>query len=346
MKKVLMLLAIGLMAGGMLFAGGEQEAAGTESGDGELKPIKLTWSTIGQADTAQGKGMQKFKFEVERLSEGRITVDLYNAGQIFTQEQELAAAREGSLDIANYAPNWVAEFIPYTSMLGAVYTFTGYDHMRAVYGGEIGEEIFGDVAETVGVRPLTAFYLGTRQLNVVEKVGPVRTPEEMKGVKLRVPNSPAWIALGKALGGSPTPMSFGEVYLGLKTGVVEGQDNPIPTDVIQKFYEVTKYIILTDHVVDTVWPSINVAKWNSLTKTDQDIIIQAMEAARQYNDELQLSREKSDMEFLKKNGIEFVEDPDKDAFQQYARWSYENESKEISKTFDWELYDRIQAVKP
>jgi tripartite ATP-independent transporter DctP family solute receptor len=346
MKKALVFTITLLLLCGTLFAGGQQDAKGTGDTAMELKPVKLTWSTIGQADTAQGKGMQKFKFEVERLSEGRITVDLYNAGQIFTQEQELAAAREGSLDIANYAPNWVAEFVPYTSMLGAVYTFTGYDHMRAVYSGDIGKKIFEDVAKTVGVRPLTAFYLGTRQLNVVEKVGPVRTPEQMKGVKLRVPNSPAWIALGKALGGSPTPMSFGEVYLGLKTGVVEGQDNPIPTDVIQKFYEVTKYIILTDHVVDTVWPSINVAKWNSLTKTDQDIIIQAMESARQYNDELQLGREKSDMELLKKNGIVFVTDPDKDAFQKYARWSYENESKEISKTFDWDLYDRIQAAKP
>ncbi len=326
-----------------LFAAGTKESM---SDTKELQPVKLSWSSIAQPDTAQGQGMQKFKAEVERLSEGRITVDIYNAGQIFTQEQEMAAAREGSLDIGNYAPNWVAEFVPYTSMLGSVYTFSGYDHMRAVYSGDIGMKIFEDVAKEVGVLPLTAFYLGTRQLNVVEKVGPVRTPQQMKGVKLRVPNSAAWIALGKALGGSPTPMSFGEVYLGLKTGVVQGQDNPIPTDVIQKFYEVTKYVILTDHVVDTIWPSINVAKWNSLTKTDQDIIIKAMEAARNTNDELQLSREKNDLETLKKNGIIIIDDPDKEAFQKYARWSYENESPNISKTFDWDLYDRIQAAKP
>lgn len=113
------------------------------------------------------------------------------------------------------------------------------------------------MVKNVGIRPLGAYYLGTRELNLVEKVGPVRSPADMKGVKLRVPGSPSWIALGKALGGNPTPMSFTEVYMGLKTGAVEGQDNPLPTDKNEKFYEVTKYIVLTNHVVDSVWPTMN-----------------------------------------------------------------------------------------
>jgi TRAP-type C4-dicarboxylate transport system substrate-binding protein len=82
----------------------------------------------------------------------------------------------------------------------------------------------------------------------------------MKGVKLRVPNSPTWIAMGKALGANPTPMAFNEVYMGLKTGAIDGQDNPLPTDKNAKFYEVTKYIVLTNHVVDSTWPSINEKK--------------------------------------------------------------------------------------
>jgi tripartite ATP-independent transporter DctP family solute receptor len=313
----------------------------------ELKAINLTWSSISQPDSALAKSMKKFKFEVERLSGGRITAELYNAGQIFTQEGELAAAREGTLDMAYYAAGWVAEFVPYLGQLNAVYTFTGYDHMRNVYtDSEIWGKIVNDVSANVGVYPLSAFYLGTRELNLVEKVGPVRHPDDMKGVKLRTPNSPNWIALGKALGGNPTPMSFGEVYMGLKTGVIEGQDNPIPTDRVQKFYEPTRYIIMTDHVVDTVWPSINLKRWNSFADEDREIIMKAIELARKHNDELQSSREANDRAFLEENGIIFIDDPDKEAFADYAKWSYQNESQDVSKDWDWSFYDKIQALRP
>ena len=169
--------------------------------------------------------------------------------------------------------------------------------------------------------------------------------QKLSGVKLRTPNSPNWIALGKALGGNPTPMSFGEVYMGLKTGVVEGQDNPLPTDRIQKFYEPTKYIIMTDHVVDTVWPSINMKRWNSFSKEDQDIILEAIELARQYNDELQQSREADDRAYLEDQGIIFIDDPDKAAFQEYAKWSYQNESANVSGDWDWDFYDMIQSLQ-
>ena len=311
----------------------------------EAKITKITCSSIAPPDATHSKGLKKFKEVVELESKGQIKVTLYFAGQIFTQEGELAACREGTLDMAFFSAGWLAEWVPYLSMIGAVYTFSGYDHMTKVLNGEIGKEIFDEVVEKVGVRPLSAFYLGTRQLNVVKKVGPIRHPDQMKGVKLRTPSSPTWIALGKALGANPTPMSFGEVYIGLKTGVIEGQDNPLSADRDAKFYEVTKYIILTDHMADSVWPTINEKKWQSLSKKEQKIIIDALEVAREYQDKLVLEEEKSIREFFEKEGIIFVDDPDKDAFQKYAANSYKTESKEISKNWDWDLYDRIQLLK-
>jgi len=293
---------------------------------GALAQINLSWSSISVPEDAHTKAMTVFKDEVERLSDGKITVDLYVAGEIYTQEGELAACREGTLDMAYFSDNWLAEFVPYLSMIGAVY-------MDRVLNGEIGKEIYEDVAQKTGVRPLAAFYLGTRQLNLVEKAGPVRTPQDMKGVKLRTPASPAWIALGKALGGNPTPMSFGEVYMGLKTGAIEGQDNPLPTDKNAKFYEVTKYIVLTDHVVNTVWPTINEQRWQSLSELDKLVIHKAIDKARVFCAETNL---KADV----------IEDPDKEAFAEYAQWSYQNESKDISMNWDMELYQRIQEAKP
>lgn len=307
--------------------------------------VKLTWSSISVPGDAHTEAMKVFKEEVEYLSAGHITVDLYVAGQIYTQEAELAACREGTLDMAYFSGSWLAEFVPYLSMLGAVYTFSGYNHMTKVLNGEIGKKIFEEVAQKTGVRPLAAFYLGTRELNLVEKIGPVRTPEDMKGVKLRTPASPTWIALGKALGGSPTPMSFGEVYTGLLTGAIEGQDNPLPTDKNAKFYEVTKYIILTDHVADSVWPTINEKRWQSFSDIDKLVIRKALEKAREFCDETNLKAEAELLDFFRGQGLIIIEDPDKEAFATYAKNSYLTESKDISKNWDMVLYEEIQALK-
>jgi len=338
---IFVLLAAFAFAGAKKPAEPEKEVIIKEA----VKPVKLTWSSISVPADAHTKAMWVFKHELEKISDGHFSVELYTSGQIFTQEGELAACREGTLDMAYYSANWLAEFVPYLSMLGAVYTFSSYEHMNKVLNGDIGKRIFEDVARKVGVRPLAAYYLGTRELNLVEKVGPVRHPDDMKGVKLRTPTSPAWIALGKALGANPTPMSFGEVYMGLKTGTIEGQDNPLPTDKNAKFYEVTKYIVLTDHVVNSVWPTINEKKWQSLTSEEQKMVMQAIEAGRKACAEQNLKAEAELVDWFKEQGMIIIEDPDKEAFAEYAKWSYQNESKDVSKDWDWDLYEEIQALK-
>jgi tripartite ATP-independent transporter DctP family solute receptor len=307
--------------------------------------VTLTFSSVSVPGDAHTRAMQMFKMTLKKVSNGQMDVDVYHSGQLFSQEAEIAAVRRGTLDMAYTSAGWNAEFVPYLSMLGAVYTFSGYEHMTKVLNGEIGQKIFEDVAKATKARPLAAFYLGTRQLNLVEKVGPVRHPDDMKGVKLRTPGSPTWLALGKALGGNPTPMSFSEVYMGLKTGVIEGQDNPLPTDKNAKFYEVTKYIVLTNHLADSVWPTINEKKWQSLSSQQKKWVMEAIEAAREACDSQNLDNEANLVSFFKKEGMIIIEDPDRDAFQKYAKDSYKNESKAISKDWDWKLYDKIQAVK-
>ena len=138
--------------------------------------VKLTWSSISVPGDAHTEAMTVFKEEVERLSEGKITVDLYVGGALFTQEGDVAAAREGTIDMCWSGDAWLVEFVPYLSTLAAVFTFNSYDHMTKVYSSEIGKRIFEDVAQKTGLRPLASFYLGTRQLNLIEKVGPVRKP--------------------------------------------------------------------------------------------------------------------------------------------------------------------------
>ncbi len=311
----------------------------------QQKPVKLVFTSVSVPGDAHTQAMYVFKDEVEKLSGGQIQVDVYDSGKLFTQQGEQDAIRKGTVDMVYTSAQWLAEFIPYLSMFGAAYTFQSYDQMTKTFNGPIGKKIFEEVAQKTGIRPLVAYYLGTRQLNLTAKVGPVTKPEQMKGVKLRVPNSPTWIAMGKALGGNPTPMAFNEVYMGLKTGAVDGQDNPLPTDKNAKFYEVTKYIVLTNHVVDSTWPSINEKKWKSLTNEQQGWIMQAAEKARQFCDKTNLDNEKNILDFFRQQGLTVIENPDRAAFAAYAKNSYLTESKDISKDWDLALYDEIQKIK-
>lgn len=331
MKRVLLLLLVLTLIG-------------SSAVFGQAK-VKLTWTSVSVPGDAHTVAMSVFKEEVEKLSAGNITVDVYHSGQLFSQQADQEACMQGKVDMVYTSGSWLAQFIPTASMFGAAFTFQSYTQMTRTLNGPVGQKIFDQTVTKLGMRPLMAYYLGTRQLNLIEKVGPVTRPEQMKTVKLRVPNTPAWIAMGRALGANPTPMPFGEVYMGLKTGVVDGQDNPLPTDKNAKFYEVTKYIILTNHVVDSVWPAMNEKKWQSLSAQQKQWVTSALEKARVACDTANLENEKTILDFFRQQGLTVIENPDRAAFAAFAKNYYMNEGKEVSKDWDWALYEDIQKIK-
>ena len=174
-------------------------------------PVKLVWTSASVPGDAHTVAMKVFKDEVEKLSAGSIVVDLYDSGSLFAQGADLDAIVQGKVDMVYTAAAWTAQFVPEMSMFSAAFTFQSYKQMTQTFNGPIGKRLFDKVTAKLGIRPLSAFYLGTRQLNLTAKAGLVTRPEQMKTVKMRVPNSPAWIAMGKAMGANPTPMPFGEV---------------------------------------------------------------------------------------------------------------------------------------
>lgn len=341
MKRIAMLMLVVMLVIAGVSAEGVKETPAPASN----QPVKLVWSTASVPGDAHTVAMGVFKSEVERLSAGNITVDNFDSGSLFAQGVDLDATMQGKIDIVYTSASLTAQYVPTASMFGAAFTFQSYEQMTKTLNGPVGQKVYDQVTAKLGVRPLMAFYLGTRQLNLTEKAGPVTKPEQMKTIKMRVPNAPAWIAMGRALGANPTPMSFGEVYMGLKTGVVDAQDNPLPTDKNAKFYEVTKYIVLTSHVVDSVWPSINEKRWQSLSAQQKDWVMQAMNTARVFCDKTNLENEKNILSFFKDQGLTIIENPDKAAFAAYAKNFYLNEGKDISKDWDWKLYEEIQKIK-
>jgi TRAP-type transport system periplasmic protein len=316
--------------------------AADESAATSAEPVVLTFSSQSVPDDAHTKAMEVFAEEVGKLTNGEVTVEIYPGGQLFTQDAELPAVVSGNLDMAYFDPNWFSQSIPFMSMFAAPYIFEDYDHMEATFGGELGQEIYERIAAEIGVRPLNAYYLGTRQVNLRDIGREVRTPEDMQGIKLRMPNSPTWLFMGEALGANPTPLNFTEVYLALQTGTIDGQDNPLPTDKNAKFYEVTKYIVLTGHYINPLFPTINEAKWQSLKPEHQQAILQAAETARQFVAETNLAAEAELLEFFEGEGLTIIE-PDKQAFIDYARKMLFANSEMIG-TWDMDLYEQIQGL--
>ncbi|WP_168203284.1 sialic acid TRAP transporter substrate-binding protein SiaP [Oceanispirochaeta crateris] len=321
---------------GMAFANGQSEGTGSED-----KVVTIKVNTISVPNDAHTNALYKFEEVLEELTEGKVQVEVFHSASLFSSEEEFASLLQGNLDMAYVSANTLADYIPSFSMLTSGYIFKDYDHMRKVYDGEIGDKILSSVQDELGIVPIDVFYLGARQINLRDIGRVVKTPADLKGVKLRMPNSAAWLFLGKAMGASATPLSFSELYLALKTGTVDGQDNPLPTVKNAKFYEVTKSISLTNHVIDTVWPTISEKKWKELTPY-HDEVISAIEEAKQLCDSQNIEAEKSLVEFFRSEGLTVVE-ADKEAFSSHVQGVYLNDKK-MTSTWDLDLYEQIQNI--
>lgn len=311
-------------------------SAGGEVGD----PVTLVFSIAAVPTDAHGATQKVFKETLESISGGNITVECYDSGTLYGQDTETDAIKNGDVDMIYSSASWLTDGSPWISMFTAGYVFQSYDHMTKVMNGDIGKDVFQRVAEEQGILPLGCYYLGTRQVSLSEDKA-VTTPADLNGVNLRMPNSDAWVFLGKAMGANPTAIPFNDLYLSLQTGAVDGQDNPLPTVQSAKFYEVQKSISLTNHLVDSVWPTINVKTWNKLTDTQKGWVMEAVEAGRKACDEQNLKTESEVQDFLKEKKLSIYE-ADVAAFADHVLNTYLNDP--ISDTWDKELLAEIQAM--
>lgn len=295
----------------------EEEVAGAA----DAPPVELQFSTASTPEQHHTKAAYEFQTLVGELSGGSVTVEVFDSGSLYDQTSEQTALLQGNVDMAYSAANWVSERVPEAGIAGVPYLIDDVEHLYEVMDGEVGEEIFAATVEQAGIRPLTTLYLGTRQLNLVEDVGEVMTPEDLAGVNLRVPDSPSWIRMGQAMGASPTPVAFNELYLALQTGTVDGQENPLPTTRDAGFYEVTDQLSLTAHLVDFVWPTINEGVWQSLAPEQQEAIQQAWVCARDFGTDIIVEEEADVIAFFEEEGLEVYE-PDREAFRETVLPTY------------------------
>lgn len=307
-------LTVAAAGAGMALLGSCGSSSDAGDGGGGDETAQLRFSTASTPEQHHTKAAKRFAELVDKYSDGAITVEVFDSGSLYDQTSEQQALLNGSLDMAYSAPNWISERVPEASIVSVPYLLNDYEHLYAVMDGTVGEEIYAASVEKAKIRPLTSLYLGTRQLNLTDKVNKVMTPEDLAGVNLRVPDAPSWIRMAKAMGASPTPVAFNELYLALQTGTVDGQENPLPTTIDAKFQEVTSQVSTTSHLVDFVMPTINERVWQDLSSAQQDAIQKAWDEARDYGTDLIVKQEESAVNQLKEAGLDVYE-PDRDAFR-------------------------------
>lgn len=266
----------------------------------------------------------------------------YNA-TLFAQGTELEAISRGNLTMSIASAQELGQFFPEFSIFATGYVHQDAAHQVRVFNDPLMEPFKQKVEDELGVKLLSVMYLGRRHVNLRAPRSEidVRTPADLAGVNLRMPGTDAWQFLGKALGASPTPMAFTEVYTALSTGAVDGQDNPLPTVVDAKFYEVTKQIALTSHLVDLNYLAFSKTVWESLTHEQQLVVQRAADAAAAYGRLKQLEKENNLADFIRSQGVE-IYTPDLEAFRTHVQEQYVG--SEFAASWPEGVLDRINAL--
>ena len=303
--------------------------------------VLLRISTPAVPDDWHGKMWTVFKDTLDKSAPGEFDVQINLNATLFKQGTEPAAMARGNLELSSISAFDIAKQVPEFSIFTAGYVIRDPQHQAKVFAGPVGQELFKLATDKMDVTLLTPIYLGTRQVNLRE-VRDVKTPADLKGIKLRMPGSKEWLFLGEALGATATPLAFGEVYLGLKTGTIDGQDNPLPTVRAAKFYEVTKQLVLTNHLVDGIFIAISDKAWKAMTPAQQQKVQAAANAAAAYNNENRLKEEAAIVDFFKQQGLT-VTTPDVEAFRRHVQAAYA--TSDMAKSWPKGMLERINATK-
>ncbi len=268
------------------------------------------------------------------------TLQPYYGGTLFRQGTELVAMQRNNLEMGNIAPQDISNQIPAWSIVTSAYLFKDADHLKRVFASDVGRDLKKMAEEKLNIRILGPTYFGARQVGLKPKTR-ITTPADMAGIKLRMPGGDAWQFLGRSLGANPTPMAYGEVYTGLQSGAVDGQDNPLPNVQNMKFYEVMSQIVLTSHLVGFDLLCITNRAWNAMNAQQQAAFQRAADAAIDWSTAEHVKREGELVDFFKKQGLD-VYTPNLAAFREHAQKMYL--ASDLAKSWVPGMLEKINAL--
>jgi len=275
--------------------------------------------------------------EIAKRTNNRYQIDVYPASQLGKESDINQGLSLGTVDMIISGPSFAARSYPPIGIGYYPYIFRDASHLLSFAKSDIFRDLAKGYSEKTGHQMLALTYYGVRHTSTNK---PFKTCAEMKGLKIRVPDAPAYLATPRSCGANTTPIAFAEVYLALQNGTVDAQENPLTTIEAKKFYEVQKHIVLTGHIVDHLATIVSKQLWAKLSDEDKKIFNDvAQEAAARASAEIQ-AKEKELIETFKQKGLTITE-VNKDEFKEAVMKSVTLESLGYRK----DDYEKIQALK-
>ncbi|WP_209124015.1 TRAP transporter substrate-binding protein [Alkalihalobacillus sp. BA299] len=294
-------------------SGGNEENTNNDTPQEEVEATVLKLGHVWPNSEIHAQGVEEFKEEVEELTDGRIVIEIYENGSLGDDNELLEGLNIGTADIWLGGAGVLSGSSETAQIFTVPFMFKDQEHFDNVYNGEVGEEISNRINSETGNQVLSYWTRGARMLTVNKEVN---TPEDLEGLRIRVPDSPVFVESWKMLGAAPTPMAFGEVFTSLQQGVIDGQENPLSLIYNSKFNEVVDYLVLTEHVREPIAMVIGGSKFESLDPELQDLLIQAANGqGKDYVANEVLSGEEDFLQKLEESGMKVIQ-PDLSLFQE------------------------------
>jgi tripartite ATP-independent transporter DctP family solute receptor len=275
--------------------------------------------------------------EIAKRTNGRYKIDVYPASQLGKEADINQGLKLGTVDIIISGSSFAARDYKPIGVTYYPYIFRNPEHLIAYTKSDVFKRLTKGYEDKTGNIITAVSYYGTRQTTSNK---PIAKCADMAGVKMRVPDVPAYLAMPRACGANTTPIAFAEVYLALQNGTVDAQENPLTTIEAKKFYEVQKNIVLTGHIVDHLNTIVSKSRWASLSEEDRQIFRDVMQEAAARTTKIIEDREKALVEDFKKRGINVVE-VDRSDFEKTVLAKVPFEDFGYNKA-DWEAIRAIQ----
>lgn len=256
------------------------------------------------------------------ISKGKMRLEIYPSGQLGTERELIELLQIGGLAMAKVSASPLEGFIPEMKLFSLPYLFDDADHYWKILNGDIGHQLLL-AGEAYRVRGLAYYEAGSRSFYSTENA--IRTPADLAGMKIRVQNSQTAVATVKAMGGSPTPVSFGEIYTALQQGLVDGAENNPPSFYLSKHFEVSKYYTLDEHTSVPDIVLIGTPTWNKLSPQEREWLQHATSESVTHQRELWANATKQALDAVKAAGIEVII-PDKGKFKDQVSSMYQDEN--------------------
>jgi len=272
----------------------------------------LRWATVLPANHPSVAMMERVAKQVREQTGGAVDIQTFPAGQLGSSRDLIEAASSGAVQIVDEGAAQFGQFVPQFSILEAPYLWRDAAQVRRALGSPLVDDMYAQLVAKRSMRVVGSTYYGKRHVTTGNKA--VNTVDDMKGLKLRIPEVDTFRAMAEAWGARPTPLNFSELYLALSQGAVDGQENPLPTIQSAKFNEVQKYLILTGHVITPRLIVINESAWQALDAKQRQVLKASLEANGQIQDAEILAQEGKLADTFKAGGMTVIQ-PDVESFR-------------------------------